>query len=288
MQRTWRQVSIAVGLAACLLGGIALAEDAETSFARVSTDDEGRPQALQIAVATYVPQDPSRHFSVDLVGAVHIGDKKYYAELNDRFRGYDAVLYELVAPQGTIVIPEGSERKGILSNSQLGLTRMLGLSFQLDEIDYAQSNFVHADLSAQELSQSMDERGESLYVYFWRIFYATIDEYAKDPLGMRDWQALTAILKTGESPTLKTIVAYELTNLDSVSDILGEDSDSAVIGARNERAIEVLRNRLDSGDTRLGIFYGIGHMPDLEQRLLDMGLVRHETNWVDAWRLSGD
>ncbi len=288
MRNSLRNVTIAAALAALALCGSASAADDETTFARVATDEEDRPRALQLAIVSYVPQDASRRFSVDLIGAVHIGDKDYYSGLNDRFSDYDAVLYELVAPQGTIVVPEGSDRKGFLSSTQLGMTYMLGLSFQLDEIDYARPNLVHADLSAKELSQSMNERGESLYVYFWRIFYAAIDDYAKDPLGMRDWQALTTILATGQSPSLKTLVAYELTNLDSMREVLGKDSDSAVIGARNERAIEVLRRQLDAGSTRIGIFYGVGHMPDLERRLLAMGLARLETTWVDAWKLSED
>ncbi len=39
---------------------------------------------------------------VDLIGAIHIADKSYYDTLNESFKGYDALLYEMV----------GSERKG--------------------------------------------------------------------------------------------------------------------------------------------------------------------------------
>ena len=41
--------------------------------------------------------------TVDLIGAVHIGDIAYYDELNKQFTQYDALLYELVAPPGTVV-----------------------------------------------------------------------------------------------------------------------------------------------------------------------------------------
>lgn len=258
----------------------------ETLFARVAHDDSDQPQALQLAIVSYGPEDTSRSFGVDLVSAIHIGDRDYYAELNERFVNYDAVLYELVAPPGTVVKDDDPGQRGLLSTAQLGLTRMLGLSFQLDEISYEADNLVHADLSREELSQRMDERGESLYVYFWRIFYASVREYAKDPLGLRDLQTLTTIMKPGQGPTLKTLFAYEITNLDSIQDILGDDSDSALIGARNERAIEVLRAQLDKGSKHIGIFYGVGHMPDLEERLMAMGLVRTDTAWIDAWKLT--
>ena len=233
---------------------------------------------------TYVPERANDRFSVDLVSAIHIGEPEYYAELNDRFRDYDTLLYELVAPQGTIVTRD-TERKGFISNAQMTMTRLLDLSFQLDEIDYTPANFVHADLSGDELSQSMADRNESLYTYFWRVFFASMREYGKDPLGLRDWQLIAAILRDDDDGALKKMLAYELVDIERIQDVLGEDSDSAVIGARNERAIEVLHSELDSGAKRIGIFYGVGHMPDLEERLLKMGLVPKKTDWVDAWDL---
>lgn len=258
--------------------------DPETEFARVATDGNDKPTALQLAIVTYVPESGDRKYSVDLVSAIHIGEKEYYAALNAKFAEYDTLLYELVAPQGTVVTPE-TERKGFISNAQMTMTRLLDLSFQLDEIDYTPSNFVHADLSGDELSQSMAERNESLYTYFWRVFFASMREYGKDPLGLRDWQLISAVLKDDDGGALKTMLAYELVDIDRIQDVLGEDSDSAVIGARNERAIEVLHNELDAGARRIGIFYGVGHMPDLEDRLLRMGLVPSRTVWVDAWYL---
>ena len=135
----------------------------------------------------------------------------------------------------------------------------------------------------------MEDRDESLYVYFWRIFFASVNEYAKDPLGLRDIQMLSSMITSGQDDSLKTMMAYEMTNLEAVQDILGEDSDSAIVGARNERAIEVLRSQLDAGARRVGIFYGVAHMPDLEERLLDeVGLSYAETAWVDAWKLGGE
>ena len=72
-------------------------------------------------------------------------------------------------------------------------------------------------------------------------------------------------------------------------DILGDDSSSAIVGARNQRAIEVLRGQLDAGAQRIGIFYGVAHMTDLEDRLInELGLIYESTSWVDAWRLTAD
>lgn len=275
---------VTLGLLA--LSCVALAQDKAPEFARVDQNADERPRALQMSIASYVPAAGDSLLQVDLVGAVHIGDPSYYAKLNDRFRDYDVLLYELVAPTGGVSGNRLEKRKGILSSTQIGMTRMLDLSFQLDEINYDAANFVHADLSPEELRASMEERGESLYVYFWRIFFATMNEYAKDPLGLRDMELLSGMLAADQENSFKVMIAYEMTNLDSVEDILGDDSSNAVIGARNQRAVDVLRQEIERGATRIGIFYGVAHMPDLEERLLDqLDMTWDRTDWVDAWQL---
>lgn len=271
------------GLLPLAFNALAAAGDSSV-FSRVDVDELDQPRALQLAIVTYRPADGA-DYSVDLVGAIHIGDPEYYAALNARFREYDALLYELVAPPGTIVMPD-TEQDGLVSNAQLLLTRLLDLSFQLDEIDYTAANFVHADLSRAELSATMAARDESVYTYFWRIVFASIREYARDPLGINDWKLIGAVVDSEQEQPFKTMLAYEMTNIDQVQQIFGEDSDSAIIGARNARAIQVLQEQLDSGAKRVGIFYGVGHMPDLEDRLLAMDLERSDTAWLDAWRLT--
>lgn len=259
--------------------------DADTLFARVAENEQQQPLALQVAIVSYgLPGN--RKLRIDLVSAVHIGDRAYYADLNRRFESYDALLYELIAPKDAVITRDDNQSKSVLSSTQLAMKNLLDLSFQLDEIDYGARNFVHADFSPKELSQSMHERGESLYVYFWRIFYASMNQYAKDPLGLNEMQKLSSMLTSRSDNAFKVMLAYELVDLDAYSEILGDDADSAVIGARNQRAIDVLREQLLDGAERVAIFYGVAHMPDMEQRLLQqLGLVYLDTTWVDAWRL---
>jgi len=285
MRGAWKQSAYLVWILACAPAATAFGD---ARFARVDTDADGHPRALQLGISSYV--SPGKDgVSVDLVGAIHIGDKSYYAELNERFRKYDALLYELVAPKGSDVSERLAGRRSLLSSAQVTMTRILGLTFQLDEIDYSPANFVHADLTPTEFGESMAERNESLYVYFWRLVFASLDEYAKDPLGLRDWQMLSSMVNSGERQSFKVMLAYEMTNMESVHDILGDDSSSAIVGARNQRAIEVLRAQLDAGARRIGIFYGIAHMADLEDRLVnELGLSFQGTTWVDAWQLAAD
>lgn len=256
-----------------------------TQFARIASDAEGRPDALQVAIVTYAGKDDAGDFTVDLVSAVHIGDGAYYEGLNDRFRKYDALLYELIIPEQPDV-PQA--RKGgvdFLSGTQRGLKNLLGLRFQLEEVDYGAANFIHADLTSERLAQVMSERGESLYVYFWRVLYAAIEDYTRDPFGTRNLQRMSGALTSGRGNALKIALAYEMVDATRGGDILGGADGSAVIDARNEHAVRVLKEQLEAGAKHIGIFYGVAHMPDFERRLLnELAIARTGIEWVDAWR----
>lgn len=281
--------TIILCLLAALIPAPALAADKAPEFVRIDLAPDGKPRALQMSIVSYVPADGDTVLTVDLVSAIHIGDLDYYSELNERFRDYDVLLYELVAPKDAAASNRGERRNGILSSTQIGMTRLLNLSFQLDGINYDQANFVHADLSPDELREQMRLRGESFYVYFWRIFFAAINDYAQDPFGIRDMELMGAAMASGRNDALKILMAHEMTNLDAQRDILGEDSSNAIIGARNQRAIDVLKQEIDAGARHVGIFYGAAHMPDLEERLLEqLGLSYERTDWVDAWLLTAN
>lgn len=85
--------------ACCLLPSALRAAEAKpeesklphTDFVRFQEDKKGAQ--LQTAIATY---RNNRGVVVDLIGAIHIGDKNYYEVLNAYFDDYDALLYEMV------------------------------------------------------------------------------------------------------------------------------------------------------------------------------------------------
>jgi len=283
-------VAFAATVPLAAAGATGFADAAAPSvFARVDANDAGEPRALQTAIVSYSPADGAGDLRVDLIAAVHVGDRGYYAELNARFRDYDAVLYEMVAPSEAAVPKAGAGHPGVISGFQQRLRTALGLDFQLDEIDYTAANLVHADLSPAELRASMTERNESLYVYFWRAFYASVQQARRDPLGMRDLGLLTSLLFVRDEGALKTAVARELTRVDDMGSLLDGTDGSAIIAGRNRRAIDVLVEQTAAGASRVAIFYGVAHMPDFEQRLAaEFGLRPVATRWVDAWRLSND
>lgn len=285
-----RCISRCCALLALLSGLVCAADNHASEFLRMQKDAHGKPASLQVATRSYVPQDePASGLRVDLIAAVHIGEAAYYAGLNDRFQAYDAVLYELIAPLGSLVPRNGEQRGGLISSTQMLMTRALELSFQLDAIDYSADNFVHADLSPDEVIQSMEERGESLYTYFWKLFYFSIDEYARDPLGLRNYDLIGTMLASDEENALKIMFATQLLETKSITAVFEGEEGSAIIAARNIRALEVLRQRIAAGDRRIGIFYGAAHMQDMERRLQqDFGMQASDTLWTDAWQLQAN
>src|SRR2546430_236919 len=69
-------------------------------FIRIERNENRDPAALQTAIAKYVPAAGQQGVEIDLVAVVHIGERAYYERMNKEFEKYDAVLYELVAPEG--------------------------------------------------------------------------------------------------------------------------------------------------------------------------------------------
>ena len=73
---------------------------AHQRFLRVRVDRKGRPVAMETSIVRYqVKNEQGKNVTVDLIGAVHIGEGEYFKRLNEEFEKYDSLLYELVAPE---------------------------------------------------------------------------------------------------------------------------------------------------------------------------------------------
>jgi hypothetical protein len=165
-----------------LLNSLAYAEEAKkaaappkkqvdtSNFIRVRRDEKKNPLAMETSIVHYASTDKtSDSATVDLVSAFHIGEKKYYDDLNKAFEKYDVVLYELVAPLGTRVPKGGGNKDSTLSKIQKFMKDNLDLEFQLDRIDYTKDNFVHADMSPDDIAKSMSEKGETWFTILSRM-----------------------------------------------------------------------------------------------------------------------
>ncbi len=265
-------------------------EGAKSEFTRLSQTEAGVPLALEAAIVRFVPPGSGREgLIVDLISAVHVAEGAYYEELNRRFQQYDAVLYELVAPEGT-VIPKGGIKGGGSSVSMLQttMTQVLELEFQLEGVDYTVDNFVHADMTPEQFSESMRSRGESFLKTFFRMLgHAMAQQDNKSAGG--DLRLLFALFDKNRAMALKRVLAEEFQNMEGSLTALNGPDGSTLITERNKVALKVLRKQIEAGHKKLAIFYGAGHMFDFEQRLQDdFDLTPLETTWITAWDLKGD
>jgi len=168
-----------------------------SEFSRYLVEADGSGAALETAVMKYsLPatsrasaatsqerQDPNT-LSVHLFSAVHLGDKGYFEELERQLLSYDRVLYELVAdkegsPEGQRWQPPGpspshtqgqetptsheeSKKKGLVGQFQGVMAQALELQFQLDNLNYRQDHWYHADLDLLTFKRLSSEKQESL------------------------------------------------------------------------------------------------------------------------------
>jgi len=267
-------------------------KDDASLFIRVRHNDGGKPVALETALVQFeIPaKDGQPAKLVDLIGAIHVGEKSYYEDLNTRFATYDALLYELVAPED-FRIEQGQklESQSGVGAFQNALKSFLGLEFQLDCVDYSKANFVHADMSPDQFQKTMQERGESFLTYFLRMMGQGMAMQAKNPSNASDAELIIALLRRDRA-ALKRVMADAMSNMgDSLSSIASKDGSSTIITERNKKALDVLRRELEGGKQKVAIFYGAGHLSDMQERLLkDFGAKRTGEQWLTAWDLTMD
>jgi len=260
--------------------------DEGAKFIRLRRDDSERPLAMETAVVRFA-SEKRPGVVVDLIGAVHIADKGYYDELNKLFESYDVLLYELVAPEGT-TIPKGGRKGGSghpIGALQDGMGSLLELHHQLTCIDYTKANFVHADMSPEEFSKTMADRGESFFQMFLRMMgQGMAQNAAGGKNGNSDVDLLFALFSRDRATKLKIAMAEQFENLEGQMSVL---EDSTIIGQRNRKCFEVLEKQLMDGKKTIGVFYGAGHFPDMEKRLVaDFGMKRESEKWLTAWQLA--
>ena len=285
-----------LGFLTFLFPVLLFAADAKNDYAFADflrfTKQEGKrlPTSYDTAIMRFANE--KNNVQIDLVGAIHVGDKAYYAELNEVFKRYDAVLYELVAEADTKPDRTGNESRSVLSSFQSGMGNALALEHQLSHIDYHAKNMVHADLSPAEFARRVSDRGDIVQI-FYRAMVLGIKK-SNDPEAqkneMRMQGRLMAIPFSSDPPlSLKRVLAEEMANqLDDAGWLIGGD-ESAIISDRNNAALKVLRQTIGSGKKKIAIFYGAAHLPEFARSLeKEFQMKKVGTNWVIAWDLTRD
>jgi hypothetical protein len=262
----------------------------KSQFVRLTRTAEKRPLALETAIVRCTPADRRRsELAVDLVAAVHVGEKSYYAQLNREFAGYDVVLYELIAPETASIPKGGSNSNNPVSTLQNGMKDFLGMEHQLQHIDYGRRNMVHADMSPEQFSQSMDKRGESFVGMFMRAMGYQMARQGQDSNEASEVDLIVVLFAKDKTLALKRLMAEQVEGMQGAINALDGPQGSTLISQRNKVALDGLRKQIAAGKHKIAIFYGAAHMSDMQKRLeADFGLLPVSTRWLVAWDLKGD
>jgi hypothetical protein len=265
-------------------------------FIRIRRDEKKRPQALETSVLRMEKSDRFKGAAIDLIGALHIGELSYYEALNEKFKEYDAVLFEVVKPEGAEVPRPGErpEETSPISQLQTGMKDMLDLEFQLDHIDYTRKNLVHADMTPEELGKAFREEFSKSTTPSTKGFMDTLASALSG--GSADQQAnanamnirlMLALASSDRARRVKIIFAEQLLRMDEEMKQLGGILSGALIDQRNDKCLQVMEKELAKGKKKVAIFYGAGHFPEMEQQLREKyGFKRGATEWISAWDLA--
>jgi len=230
--------------------------------------------------------------TVHLVAAVHIAESSYYAKLSRSFEDDDAVLYEMIKdrdaapPAGA---GAGEQSDNIISRIQVLLKNSLDLDFQLDDIDYTKSNFVHADLDKETFEKMESDRGESLWTLMIQQAVKQWADAPKDQTPDMDQemsQLVTLLCRPDGTRQFKLLIARDMDQLDMDAAGLGGPDGSVILTERNKAAMRALDASLAAGKKNIAIFFGAAHMPDMAERLAARGFLPVHTDWRMAWDLT--
>ena len=261
----------------------------EASFLRIQRSENREPVALQTVIAKYVPDSGVKGVEIDLIAVVHIGEKAYYQGLNKEFEKYDAVLYELVAPEGNKP-PKGAEKKSDnpVAMLQQGMKLFLRLEHQLEVVDYQKANFIHADLSPEGMRKAMRDRGEDEMTV---VLDVVADLLRKKNLGADKPAPPDPVITLNDllnPKKFKRMMAQQFEDAGGDAG-LGGTINRLLVEDRNKACIKVLQQQLAAGKKKIAIFYGAAHMPDFDKRLKeDFDMKRTTSEWIDAWSLAHD
>ncbi len=268
-----------------LLAPSAFAKEELRNYVRYTGDDQAGK--LETVVVSMQKGD----VKVDLVGAVHIADKAYYAELTKLFKTYEVLLFELVDGQKLKEQVEGkraaaSEKKAdpafkLLHGMMTSISSYFDFQYQTDGINYQTKNFVHADVSLQQFREMQEEKGETFFSLYLKAMRAQLQVGTNKDAEPKGGQLLLALL--GDSSGLKVAMARTLAGVgELVNAIEGEDG-TVILTERNKVALGVFEKQLAAGKKSIGIFYGAAHLQDMEDRLAKLGFSRTGEKWVTAW-----
>jgi len=215
--------------------------------------------------------------TITLLGAIHVGEKDYYRQIQERLDKASVVLYEAIGSRAEAEeirrhCPESADKSG---GHSLG-SALLGLVNQTEHIDYSRPHFVRADMSMTEF---LDRIGQAPGRKLCERIKKSESIDIKDKLPKDFDQISYEAKRSAVALLLAKDISHQDTNPDRETQV--------VIYERNAVAMKVLQAVLPkygAGD-EIVIFYGAGHMPDLEEQITALGYQAESEEWLKAFGL---
>jgi hypothetical protein len=286
----WR-FSLLLALMSC--GPIAWSADASADYVRYAEDDAS--SRLEVAIRTFTMPSGQQ---VDLIGVIHIADLAYYQQLNQRFTGYDAVLFELIGDPRSVTARPPAELQGdrtggsTLSALQQAASRYLDLTFQLHGIDYTGRNMVHADATVAEFQQMQQERGETMLTLFARAMQTQMSTQMSGRMDvatreLNTFQLIRILMSPDSAAEFKKALARVFDQVENMTLAMEGPGGSAVLSGRNDVVVKKVKEVLgDRKRRRIAVFFGGAHMPGIESALVQqMKAKAGGEEWLAAWTM---
>jgi len=271
-------------------------EDVPRPYVRQEVTKDGG-QALQTAWRLLQPPKDSGKPAVWLMGVIHLGEKSYYEKTQRKLDAVDLVLFEGIGFDANATAI-AKKRGSSVSDLQTTLADSLGLVFQLDAIRYDRGNFRNSDLGVTELQAKLSggggqsKPGKKAVDPEVRAFVKMIEG---DSFALTLFQGILKLFQGNPQframarlVIIETIAASE----GDVSQLAGAASPGmrrmfkTLIDDRNAVVLRDLRqvSRGKAPPSSVAIFYGAGHMIDLEARLRERhGYRLAGETWVTAF-----
>jgi hypothetical protein len=178
----------------------------------------------------------------------------------------------------TLAAAVPAARNGKMSSLQSTLAETLGMVFQLDAIDYSRPNFRNSDLSIADLRRVIaGQRTASGAAGASQSFEGLLQMMQGN--GLFEILLEAGLRFIGSSPKLQGLSKLAL--IEALGQIQGDPAQLSGLTPELKQLLEVLieqRDRKVISDLKteavklgrrdsIAIFYGTGHMPDLERRL---------------------
>tara|TARA_Y100001934_G_scaffold250123_2_gene312162 strand:- start:2931 stop:4001 length:1071 start_codon:yes stop_codon:yes gene_type:complete len=272
------------------------------------TDSTNGTIELQVAIRRLAPKE-DKGTELLLAAVTHIGETNYFTNLQKQMARYELVLFEGIMPakrskgawtgkEFETIRSMSAQEDAEAGNLQVELARALKLAFQLSAISYDKPNYRNSDLSVEAMQRILmgppskgpakpapegQERGDESLTKLMQLMQGE---------GFLGKLVIMGVQIIASNPHLQAVT--KLTFVETLGRVRGDLAKAhamppelarlfeVIIHSRNQKVVDDVIDELrkKSPPKSIAVFYGAGHMDDLERRL------REELNYKpkgDTW-----